>query len=109
MNQKNNFTEKTRSLFAFNFFCFYCWKSGADALHHILGRCSNSPLNACPIHNHKCHLYNPDLNRKSTKKRLLRATYKYLMKEGYKLTDKDREFMKKYKEYYQEAVSTKKD
>jgi len=38
----------------------------------------------------------------STKKRLLRATYKYLMEEGYKLTDKDREFMRKYKEYYQE-------
>ena len=98
---KNNFTEKTRELFAWNKFCFYCWKNGANALHHILGRVSNSPLNCSPIHNEVCHLYNPQLSKKETIQRLLRNTYDFLMENDYQLTVKDREFKLKYKEYYE--------
>ena len=105
---KNDFTEKTRRLFEWNYLCFYCMRSGADALHHVVGRgygnskIENSPLNACPIHNEGgCHLYNYHLATFDTRRRLLWLVRDYLVKDqAYQLTEKDKLFIKKHKEYY---------
>lgn len=98
---KNNFTPKTRSLFYGCTICFWCGYSinkgeNVNALHHIVGRKSNSPLNACPIHNNFCHLYNPKLHKRDNEIMLINKTLTYLKKENYKLTDKDKEFYIKY-------------
>jgi len=98
MQLKNNFTERTRELFDFCYECWVCGKNHWNCLHHILGRVSNSPLNAAPVNNLDCHIgkgFNFEDN-----KRLLQKTYKYLIRVGYRLTDKDRAFMKKYAQYY---------
>ena len=52
---RNNFTQKTRELFI-DVPCCICGGFQANALHHIMGRISNSPYNAAPIHNQRCHL-----------------------------------------------------
>ena len=97
---KNNFTEETKELFTWNEECWVCPENGWDCLHHILGRVSNSPLNAAPIHNFKCHIGNGKLARFEVKKKLLKKTFKYLMTKEYVLTEKDKKFKKKNERYY---------
>lgn len=74
--------------------------NGWDALHHIVGRESNSPYNACPIHNHKCHIHNGHLETFESKSTLLKKTKAYLDSEGYVPTDADKVFLKKHSKYY---------
>lgn len=100
MKMKNNFTENTRLLFFYNYDCFWCGQNGWDALHHILGRVSDSPLNASPIHNLKCHIGNGSLDSFDNRSKLLKKTKRFLEEEGYVLTDKDKEFLEENKQYY---------
>ncbi len=58
MQLKNDFSTETRNIFAWNYTCWWCGRNHANALHHIKGRSSNSPLNACPINNNSCHIGN---------------------------------------------------
>jgi len=97
----NNFTEETRNLFAWNYTCWYCKKNHYDCLHHILGRVSKSPLNAAPLGNFDCHIGNGRLNTFEIQKKLLKQTFDYLLKNGYTLTTEDKQFIKKYKRYYE--------
>lgn len=97
---RNPFTKQTRELFFYNYDCFECSFSGWDALHHIMGRESSSPLNASPIHNMKCHIGNATLETFDSRSRLLKKTYTFLMTEDYELTEKDREFMKRHELLY---------
>lgn len=97
---RNEFTDETRSLFIFYQKCFVCNQNGWNAIHHILGRISNSPLNACLIHNFKCHIGNGKLTQFEVQKKLLKQTLDFLIKSRYKLTKQDKEFMKKYKKFY---------
>lgn len=100
MKLQNGFTEQTRVLFFYRIKCFWCEKGGWDALHHILGRVSSSPLNAAPIHNSTCHIGNGALDSFENRSRLLKGTFAYLMSTGYRLTDEDKQFVKDNKQYY---------
>lgn len=90
--------------FVFNTRCFYCMEYGFDAFHHIMKRTSNSILNACPIHNHKCHLYNGKLHLEKTRISLLRRTFEYLMRQGYVLNKNDIQFIQKNQLLYKKIL-----
>jgi len=79
----------------------------ADCLHHILGRCSNSPYNAAPLNNFRDHMPEgrtmqglPPVNSEMAKRRYLRKTREYLDSVNYEANEKDLEFLEKYNEYY---------
>lgn len=97
---KNNFTDKTIDLFFWNQECWWCCKSHANCLHHILGRVSTSPLNAAPLNNFECHIGNGKLTQDKYITMLLKKTYDYLKKDGYTLTKQDKEFIQKYNKYF---------
>ena len=96
----NDFTEKTRDLFFWNKKCWWCKKQHANCLHHILGRISNSPLNAAPLNNFECHIGNGKLASIKVQGQLLRKTLKYLEKNNYTLTQEDHLFMLRFKRIY---------
>jgi hypothetical protein len=100
MKLMNEFTPETRVLFSWTFECWWCTQNHVDSLHHILGRVSSSALNAAPINNLSCHIGNGKLSTFQIKSKFLKKTLNYLLENNYKLTKKDREFMKKYKQYY---------
>jgi len=97
---KNEFTEGTRELFFWNNKCWVCGMTHANCLHHVLGRISNSPLNAAPLNNFECHIGNGKLSQFEVKKKLLKKTLDYLLENGYALTKEDKRFKNKYKRYY---------
>ncbi|MFW6173591.1 MAG: hypothetical protein ACOC5T_07595 [Elusimicrobiota bacterium] len=90
--------------------CHWCGESGRDSLHHIIaptsdvylkGDFNKSIYNSCPIHNFKCHLYNPDLNKRETISDLLIKTFQALDVMGYEPTERDYKFVKAYKKLYE--------
>lgn len=99
---KNEFDkDKLRRWFCFNEICFYCGNYGPSDFHHIEGRSSNSIFNACPIHNHKCHLYNSKLHNRETEEILLRNTFIYLMSQKFNDFNKeDKAFIEKNIDVY---------
>jgi len=104
---KNEFTKKTRELFDMGGY-YASWESGrndADALHHILGRISNSPYNACPLNNAREH--QPEgrkelahLSDFNVRRKYLIKTKKYLDDINYSPTESDLNFLKQNKKYY---------
>jgi hypothetical protein len=89
--------------------CSWCGKFGFNCFHHIIssqswgwkkGNFNSSILNACPIHNEVCHLYNPALHKKENEKKLLMITLKHLVRKKYQFTDIDKQFFEAYKEMY---------
>jgi len=105
---RNNFSEKTRELFAPFGWCM-SWETGinnTDCLHHILGRCSNSPYNAAPLNNKNDH--QPEgrkdlqpLSSQTVRSTYLKKTKKHLDSIDYIPTEKDKEFLKENIKYYQ--------
>ncbi len=75
--------------------------SSWDALHHIMGRTSSSPLNASPIHNIKCHIGNARLETDDKRSILLKTTLEYLLNENYTLTQEDKDFKEKHSYLYE--------
>lgn len=110
---KNNFSTKTRELFDMGGYCD-SWESGrnfSDCLHHILGRVSNSPYNACPLNNKEEHQpegrkHLPAIHSFEVRKKYLIKTKKYLDEIGYVPTEQDILFLDTNKKYY-EKVHTK--
>jgi len=96
----NEFSPKTRDIFFWNNVCWACGKQHANCIHHTMGRCSNSPLNASPINNMICHIGNGKLSTYETRKLFLKKTLEFLKKENYKFTKEDKFFMKKFSQYY---------
>ena len=103
----NNFSPETRLLFEGIYLCWWCGMNTADSLHHTVGRgnkegdVESSPLNACLICNHKCHIPNHNLlSTDEEKSKLLNTTYDFLIKINYKFTEKDFDFIKKYSKLY---------
>jgi hypothetical protein len=97
--------EKLNRWFCFNELCFYCGKYSPSDFHHIKGRISNSIFNACPIHNHICHLYNGKLHHKEIEDRLLENTFIYLMKQKFnEFNDEDRNFLAKNIDVYRSLM-----
>ena len=95
---KNNFTEKTRELFIFRYDCDMCGSNQNLELHHIFGRVSDSPLNASLLC-HSCHYRHHSQKpfSEEEKIKLIQKEVIYLKTQGYKLTEKDKLFMIKYK------------
>ncbi|MDZ4205778.1 MAG: hypothetical protein U1C12_00970 [Patescibacteria group bacterium] len=108
---RNGFEKSTYDFWEGNRECWWCGLEvvidpkkmigeRVDALHHILGRVSNSIYNSAPIHNFSCHLENGKINKRETIKRFLKKTADYLAMAGYQLKQKDIKFLKyadKYK------------
>lgn len=109
---KNNFSEKTRQLFDMGGY-MESWESGknwANCLHHIMGRVSNSPYNACPLNNQWEHLPEgrhksklPTLSDFNVRRGYLLKTKNYLDSIGYKPNGEDLMFLDKFKKYYEES------
>ena len=107
---KNRFDRnELRAVWCFHYTCLWCGKSGADCFHHIIspsspsyqeGDFNTSILNACPLHNHDCHLYNGELHNKETEKKLLNKVADCLIGEGYALKEKDLTFLSVYSHLY---------
>lgn len=100
MKLRNAFSQESRMLFFYHYDCLWCGQNGWDALHHILGRVSTSPLNACPIHNLKCHIGNSALDSFESRSKLLKNVRNILLLTGYVFTTEDKQFIIKYKKYY---------
>jgi hypothetical protein len=60
MKLSNSFSDRTRQLFAFTWVCWKCGGNGQSSggleIHHILGRCSASALNASVLCK-ECHAH----------------------------------------------------
>lgn len=114
MKLKNDFTIRTRSIYAFEKCCQYpkCWakelkgnnnKDGCNTsleLHHILNRSSNSTLNSIMV----CRMCHDKIQITLTKKEkseLLKQQLRWLVKIGYEFIEEDYEFYNKYIEYYE--------
>lgn len=100
MKLRNPFSKATRELFVGKIRCIWCKLPGWDVLHHIMGRVSDSPCNASPIHNLKCHIGNGSLDSFENRSKFLKDTRDFLDSIGYDYTEKDRDFMDKYENYY---------
>lgn len=100
MHLQNPFSDDTRNLFIWKYDCDVCGKNGWNALHHVLGRESNSPLNASTVHNQVCHIGNGSLSTFDVRKKLLKKTLKFLIDNNYNLTAEDVEFINKNMKYY---------
>ena len=95
----NPFTNKTRQLFLTDGY-IHCWNCGRSdkgaSLHHICGRKSSSVLNAIPLCDGlDCH-NSGKIHTPKKEEEYLEKTFRYLIKNGYCLTDKDWKFIKKY-------------
>lgn len=105
--QAHAFTPKTYALYE-GCICFNCMleEKGActsDCLHHIFSRVSNSPFNAAPMNNNKCHINDGDKMGGHTrhlmyerKQMYLRFAITWLHSRCYKMTKKDKAFLEKY-------------
>lgn len=97
-----NFSLETRELFLYCYECWVCGKNNWSAGHHILGGNfleADSALNFAPVHNDTCHL-GKSFSEKD-KSMMLKKTREYLRRIDYKLTDKDKRFIKINKKYYE--------
>lgn len=82
-----------------NYECWICHTNGSHCggmeLHHIWGRISASALNSAPLckecHSHIGHT-------RAERVDLLRKTIRFLLSQGYKLTDEDNDFLELIKE-----------
>jgi len=93
--------------FLWNYECWWCGQNHWDCFHHIVGRgngnsvCESSILNAAPLNNFKCHLrIHGQITNEENISGLLQKTMRYLLKQGYQFNEKDKEFIIKYKNYY---------
>lgn len=96
MRLRNPFTTDTRNLFLYEFGCWGCGRSDLGLeLHHLHGRESNSPLNACLICP-RCHSKGQrDVDfRGCMHKKIL----DFLETRDYTFTDDDNAFYDKYYE-----------
>lgn len=103
LRSQKNFSEETRLLFMYCYECFVCGKNCWDALHHSQGGAfeeADSPLNACPIHNLKCHI--GQVFNKEMTSNFLCKTLDYLYSEGYKFNEKDLAYIDKFYDYYKD-------
>lgn len=97
----NEFTPETKELFTRTTKCWWCGRQHSNCLHHIMGRVSSSPLNACPLNNFDCHIGNGRLATFNVRSILLNKTMLYLMNIDYALKNEDIEFICKYKIIYE--------
>ncbi len=105
---RNSFNqEELVRWFGDNYECWVCGMNHWNCFHHAVGRgagdskCESSILNAVPLNNFDCHLpIHGELRKDENVGKLLKKTLKFLLGNGYELNDKDKEFIEKYKKYY---------
>lgn len=107
MKLQNNFKQQDRCLFSDSYECWVCGRNTRDAGHHIVGRggpkseVENSILNFAPVCNFTCHInIHGRLLTTKWKKKLLKKTHEYLINIGYTFTGKDKSFIVKYRDLY---------
>lgn len=94
MNLNFPFSSETRNLFLYVFSCFKCGRSDRGLeLHHIVGRKSDSMLNACPLCK-DCHAHIGHTNEEEQE--LFFATFHFLSLEDVPLHQKDVQFMRDF-------------
>ncbi len=93
---KNNFSDITRALYSFEHNCWVCGSNQGCELHHILGRVSASPFNACVVCR-KCHEKATTLN----KSKLLKMAIKFCIREQYDPNKTDIKFYQENKKLYE--------
>lgn len=106
MKLANSFSTETRELFRdTQWICAKCGGNGQGKggveLHHILGRDSNSPLNACVLCK-DCHSHVGHTEKEHIK--LLTKTLIYLKNQGYKFNSNDFSFIRKNYQLYQKIL-----
>lgn len=105
---RNSFNrEELNRWFGDNYECWYCGKNHWNCFHHAVGRgngdskCESSILNAIPLNNFNCHLrIHGELRLDENVKIMLQKTMRYLLSRGYEFNEADKEFIMKYKTYY---------
>ena len=105
--ETHKFTQATRDLFDLGGYA-NDWEDGrndADCLHHILGRISVSPYNACPLNNFRTHQPEgrkdlPSITCFEVKKKYLIKTRVFLDSIDYAPNEYDLAFLEKHKKYY---------
>jgi hypothetical protein len=94
MELSNPFSEETRLLFLYVYACFLCGRSDRGLeLHHIIGRNSNSPFNACPLC-HECHEHIEHTPEREAQ--LFKLTVDFLAVNQYKPQNADWQFLINY-------------
>lgn len=80
----------------------------ADCFHHAVGRgsgngeCESSILNAVPLNNFICHLpIHGQLRTRENTAIFLQKTMRFLLSRQFIFDEKDKDFIMKYKEYYE--------
>jgi len=106
----NRFNQnELQSAWAFHYRCMWCEKENADCFHHIKspsssdykkGKFNTSILNSFPINNFGCHLFGSMLHKPENEKKMLNKTLDALRRNGYRLIEKDKAFMKVYADNY---------
>lgn len=87
----NPFTQETRLLYLYRYDCDKCGSNRSLELHHITGRGSASPLNASLV----CHDCHEHLNHNENEEQeLFMINILFLIKEQYKITQNDIEFLR---------------
>lgn len=95
MELSNPFPASVRLRYLYVYACFKCGRSGLGLeLHHIVGRGSASPLNACPLCP-ACHV--SILHTHEVERDLFLLNYRFLWREHrYEVTDDDRTFLERH-------------
>ena len=80
------------------------FKNDANTLHHIIspgsmryvsGTHNESIINSCPLNNHRNHLHK-NMHNREKEDMLIRRVILVLKDHGYKLKDKDQEYLRIY-------------
>jgi len=100
MKLRNDFSDETRALFCFETTCWNCGRPNPE-LHHILGRVSNSPLNAYPLCQEHCHSKHIEMKSSDNISKFLSETISFLVKNNYRFNEGDIKFYQKYKHCYE--------
>lgn len=94
MNLNNPFPPDVRVIYMYCWECFECGQNGTATggleLHHIWGRVSWSPLN-CAVLCGECHSHVG--HSQEEHQRLFRKAVQFLLREEYKLTTYDNNFL----------------
>lgn len=92
MELQNPFPQQVRLLYLYVYACFNCGRSDRGLeLHHILGRVSASTFNACPLCL-VCH--SEEIHGQDAQRRLFEINLAFLIKEKYRPTDNDYDFLR---------------
>lgn len=116
---RNRFSDDTRNVWLYHYYCMVCGKNQQDVLHHIMcpsvvahfvdGEHNTSVFNSCPIHNYVCHIGNESFlySMAGLRKLLNEVARALLFEHNYLPNKKDLEFVSTYKNFYDYDILSK--